>query len=278
MIVECPSCHSRYDVSGRPPGTKARCRCGTVFELPVLGREAASLSCPRCGANVSSQCKQCEFCDAALLLKACPRCFARIFHGAKHCNDCGAEVEVPAIAGPDGNARVLPCPRCDGQVLEARLLGNILMDECQSCHGIWLDRGAVERVIAASERPSVADALGIGRPASRTPGESADFARMYLRCPECDTVMNRVNFARRSGIIIDSCRGHGTWFDHRELPRVVEFVSQGGLSQRETRVRYTHEEDLASRSRQRPTVLTRETSSASVLGSVLSTVCWILFE
>ena len=34
MIVECPGCHSRYDVTGRPPGTRARCRCGSVFLLP----------------------------------------------------------------------------------------------------------------------------------------------------------------------------------------------------------------------------------------------------
>jgi Zn-finger nucleic acid-binding protein len=41
--------------------------------------------------------------------------------------------------------------------------------------------------------------------------------------------MNRTNFAKRSGILIDTCRGHGTWFDADELPRVVDFVMNGGI-------------------------------------------------
>jgi Zn-finger nucleic acid-binding protein len=41
--------------------------------------------------------------------------------------------------------------------------------------------------------------------------------------------MNRTNFAKRSGILIDTCRGHGTWFDADELPRIVEFVMNGGI-------------------------------------------------
>ncbi len=42
--------------------------------------------------------------------------------------------------------------------------------------------------------------------------------------------MNRVNFARCSGVIVDICKGHGTWFDREELSRIVEFIRAGGLS------------------------------------------------
>ena len=41
--------------------------------------------------------------------------------------------------------------------------------------------------------------------------------------------MNRINFARCSGVIVDICKGHGTWFDRDELSRIVEFVRGGGL-------------------------------------------------
>jgi Zn-finger nucleic acid-binding protein len=41
--------------------------------------------------------------------------------------------------------------------------------------------------------------------------------------------MNRSNFGMRSGVIIDVCRGHGTWFDRDELRRVIEFIRSGGL-------------------------------------------------
>jgi Zn-finger nucleic acid-binding protein len=41
--------------------------------------------------------------------------------------------------------------------------------------------------------------------------------------------MNRVNFARCSGVIVDVCKGHGTWFDRDELSGIVQFIRGGGL-------------------------------------------------
>jgi Zn-finger nucleic acid-binding protein len=47
--------------------------------------------------------------------------------------------------------------------------------------------------------------------------------------------MNRVNFAHCSGVIVDVCKGHGTWFDSDELSRIVEFIRGGGLEAARTR-------------------------------------------
>jgi Zn-finger nucleic acid-binding protein len=41
--------------------------------------------------------------------------------------------------------------------------------------------------------------------------------------------MLRRNFGRISGIIVDVCTAHGTWFDTGELPRILAFVGQGGI-------------------------------------------------
>lgn len=51
----------------------------------------------------------------------------------------------------------------------------------------------------------------------------------YLRCPVCNEVMSRVNFARVSGVILDVCRPHGAWFDAGQLRAVRRFV-RGGLA------------------------------------------------
>jgi Zn-finger nucleic acid-binding protein len=42
--------------------------------------------------------------------------------------------------------------------------------------------------------------------------------------------MNRMNFGRLSGAIVDVCRGHGTFLDRGELHQVVRFILEGGLS------------------------------------------------
>jgi len=41
--------------------------------------------------------------------------------------------------------------------------------------------------------------------------------------------MTRMNFGVRSGIILDVCRTHGTWFDGGELDAALSFVQAGGL-------------------------------------------------
>ncbi len=41
--------------------------------------------------------------------------------------------------------------------------------------------------------------------------------------------MHRVNFADYSGVIVDLCKKHGTWFDRDELTRIVEFLRSGGM-------------------------------------------------
>ena len=51
----------------------------------------------------------------------------------------------------------------------------------------------------------------------------------YIPCPECSQLMNRVNFAHCSGVIIDLCKKHGIWFDRDELSRIIEFIRSGGL-------------------------------------------------
>jgi len=56
---------------------------------------------------------------------------------------------------------------------------------------------------------------------------------MYLPCPVCHVVMNRRLFATGTGVIIDVCRAHGTFFDAGELPLVIEFVMNGGLERAE---------------------------------------------
>lgn len=41
--------------------------------------------------------------------------------------------------------------------------------------------------------------------------------------------MNRANFAKCSGVIIDICTQHGIWFDRDELSRIIDFIRDGGL-------------------------------------------------
>jgi Zn-finger nucleic acid-binding protein len=244
MILACPACDSRYDVTGHAVGQRFRCRCGQMMTLEAIPPVAGELACPHCGAGVAATASACMYCSAELLVKACPRCLSRVFHGHKHCPECGAELALAATAESDGDR---PCPRCS-KVLHARRVGDIVIDECAACLGVFLDHVAIKRVVI-DRAQSRAEALLGALPRSEIKAVPAAGQKMYLPCPVCRVVMNRRLFATGTGVIIDVCRSHGTFFDAGELPLIIDFVMNGGLERAQIkdieRMRETARRELA---------------------------------
>ncbi len=234
MLVECPTCHARYDASGRAVGSLFRCRCGAQLTVPRPTPGAATLDCPRCGAPASPDSATCAYCQAALALVGCPRCLGRVFSGARYCQHCGAPLDLPAEPAADA-ARAVPCPRCPQGALASlacRQLGTTSLLECPHCGGTWLDAHTVLSLVSEHDRQAaLATALPGLAAAAGTPHRAAEGEVRYLKCPECARLMNRENFGRRSGVVVDTCRAHGVWFDAGELGEVVGFVMRGGLDE-----------------------------------------------
>ena len=145
-----------------------------------------------------------------------------MFAGSKHCPRCGAA----AVKREDVEDKIHKCPRCREDMRPLRL-GETQVQECDRCEGLWLDVSAFERICADREQQSAV--LG---GASVAPGGAVRQTQSikYVPCPQCGQLMNRINFARCSGVIVDVCKGHGTWFDRDELSRIIEFIRDGGLS------------------------------------------------
>lgn len=186
--------------------------------------QAETLHCPTCGAAAMSDAAHCEFCGARLKTVACPRCFAMMFVGAKHCSSCGAKAES---AGVVGGAKA-SCPRCRVG-LESIAVGSASLRECARCDGLWVDAASFERIVGEREEQSAVLGAAALLPKQGAGGGGPEQVR-YVPCPECGELMNRVNFARCSGVVVDVCKGHGIWFDRDELRRIVEFIRSGGLS------------------------------------------------
>ena len=218
-------------MSGYAPGQQVRCRCGTVTTLAAPSMQAGLLRCPHCGAGVGPTASSCTHCNYALLLKACPRCLSRVFHGHEHCPTCGTGLARPAQPVVHDDASDLhttgPCPRCETR-LAPRLVGDIVIDECEHCQGVFLDALAIERVIE-DRRQARAEALLGALPQAPVTFAPPPGGKLYVKCPTCTTIMNRRQFATGAGVIVDVCKKHGTFFDKGELPAIIQFVMHGGL-------------------------------------------------
>jgi Zn-finger nucleic acid-binding protein len=100
------------------------------------------------------------------------------------------------------------------------------MRECPKCEGLWVETATVQQICTDRER----QATILGNAADVAAGAHLAPERVrYLPCPACQSLMNRINFAKCSNVIVDVCRAHGTWFDKAELHRIVKFISAGGM-------------------------------------------------
>jgi Zn-finger nucleic acid-binding protein/RNA polymerase subunit RPABC4/transcription elongation factor Spt4 len=195
---------------------------------------ATTLNCHSCGAAVSSEAPNCEHCGARLASIACPACFAMMFQGSKFCPHCGS----PAVQWASEKTDWL-CPSCRVPMLRGKLQ-DVPLHECGKCYGLWLGTPSFEHICRNAEQQAAA--LGSAQPAG---GPAALAPVRYVRCPQCSELMHRLNFARCSGVIVDVCRAHGTWFDANELHCIVHFIRAGGLD----RSRAKEKSELAEESR-----------------------------
>lgn len=128
--------------------------------------------------------------------------------------------------------------------MEAVTLGGTTLRECPKCEGLWVETAALEQL--CTERERQAAVLGMAQTTTGPAGGAIEGSVRYLPCPECRKLMNRVNFAGYSNVVVDVCKRHGTWFDRDELRRVVEFIRSGGLDT----ARHRELADLEARERQ----------------------------
>ena len=158
-----------------------------------------------------------------------------MFLGSRHCPRCGAAAAVREKE----SLPPLSCPRCLAE-MQAVAIGSTTIRECERCSGLWVDVPSFEKICA--DREQQAAVLGAASPAPR--GEISEGGKIrYAPCPECRQLMNRINFARCSGVIVDICKGHGSWFDRDELTRIVEFIRAGGLDAARTREKAAIEDE-----------------------------------
>jgi Zn-finger nucleic acid-binding protein len=185
--------------------------------------EASTLNCPMCGAPSASNATVCEHCGARLAKVACPSCFGMIFTGSKFCQHCGAKIERTGES--DATPRL--CPRCR-EPLAAIALGSTKALECPHCAGLWIDTETFNGICADREKQAAVIGENPQPLLPDLPEFSLDPIR-YAPCPVCTKLMNRVNFAHGSGVILDICKADGVWFERDELRRIVEFIRAGGL-------------------------------------------------
>jgi len=231
-LIACPNCHAQYDVSNIIADS-VTCRCGERLEnKPLQAVDARIHRCGSCGAQIVPDTRLCAYCgseiiqDEAQLSLICPECLARNAEISRFCTACGIAFDPEPI---HVEGRELPCPACSA-LMPPRQVAGIGLNECGGCNGLWVPGENFDLLVSrAADARRARDTEGAPAPAPRVKGANPAEQRVqYRKCPECDAFMQRRNYRKSSGVIIDVCRDHGTWLDADELERIAGFILSGG--------------------------------------------------
>lgn len=232
-LVACKSCHAQYDVSTLEEPV-FDCRCGQAVRNEALpGQDARIQRCAACGALLPEDDDACSYCravverDVRALSLICPECYARNAGTARFCTGCGVAFLPEPL--PQEQEDAPTCPACEGaEPMAVRGVGGVWVRECPKCNGLWVPGERLDALIQrAVESARERAASGVASGERRARRVAVQF--VYRPCPACGLRMQRKNFGRRSGVIVDWCGSHGTWLDKDELEQIGAFIAGGGL-------------------------------------------------
>ncbi len=112
---------------------------------------------------------------------------------------------------------MINCPKCSSEVLVATpALGNIPLDVCPGCSGIWFEKGELEALLKQSQGGGQAD-LRLIEP--RPGGHD---------CPSCKVKMSRGGLVNPL-LLVEKCETcGGVWLDANELALVKKLLGLAG--------------------------------------------------
>jgi Zn-finger nucleic acid-binding protein len=108
------------------------------------------------------------------------------------------------------------CPKCNHETLTRVLVGELEVNHCNECGGLWLDRDELPRLLEADSSTL--------RDLRRGSDRSGANARRG-KCPRCATGLLRVASAIQRRVTVDKCADcGGVWLDGGELKALLDAV------------------------------------------------------
>ncbi len=162
----------------------------------------------------------------------CKSCSAPLLPNKAVCSYCGYVNDIDFANQHFHTTQKPQEPRicCQCQIpMESINVGSansaFYIERCSTCQALFFDPGELDEYIHRHVREVFAiDFKGL----QNLQQQNRLGAIIYRKCPVCQGMMNRVNFGRTSGIIVDQCIDHGLYLDAGELQRILAWVRKGG--------------------------------------------------
>lgn len=148
------------------------------------------------------------------------------------------------------------------------LADGIEIDTCEKCNGIWADYADEKTLLAL--KPEVFTVDELRRLRRLYAGKFTRQPVQYFPCPVCEKLMHRRNWGSHSGVVVDKCEQHGTWYDKGEVGKIQDFIKMGGIEYEKLKITENGLTYLESKMEQEALRLDKRVDSAYARARVYS--------
>ncbi|WP_413693512.1 zf-TFIIB domain-containing protein [Psychromonas sp. KJ10-2] len=107
------------------------------------------------------------------------------------------------------------CPSCNSSKMRKYEFHQQEVDQCQDCHGIWLELGELDGALSIADNNN--DQVLLEQNLGEVLGQSD------RHCYVCDQRLTRYHLMSGFKVEVDACSGcHGVWLDNDELEKVSQ--------------------------------------------------------
>ncbi len=130
----------------------------------------------------------------------------------------------------------MKCPDDSTNLERNTYEGDVQVDRCPDCGGIWLDHGELEAIEELQENDYRAELKTIPNYFEKSYEMALAGNTGTITCPKCERAMEKREYAYCSQIIIDVCpQCRGVWLHEDEIAELEIFFEKNRLETAEIR-------------------------------------------
>jgi len=109
----------------------------------------------------------------------------------------------------------MKCPKCDGE-FESRSVGDIRIDECTECHGVWFDSDELSQATKQIDQDLRWMEFDLWKDQNLF-----QVSQGGMKCPRCHTVIAAVKYGPTEGTVDTCVKCRGVWLDKGEFEQII---------------------------------------------------------
>jgi Zn-finger nucleic acid-binding protein len=162
----------------------------------------------------------------------CKNCAAPLAANTNICEYCGTRNDIDLQQTPfrsiaQTSNYSCPCCHISLETIELNIGRALYIQRCSTCFGLFFDTQELEALLNYAVSPTYSTNVKWLDRINQERYQKENKIQ-YVKCPVCHILMNRVNFAYRSGVVVDKCQHHGIWLNSGELIHLMEWKKAGG--------------------------------------------------